>query len=225
MAPPSHANRRLHVTRAPQHVNAVALQHRTVSLLAFRNSLAINGPVEGLGSPYNRQSWSSEPEPPKLPPAYPRSPVAAGSGLTSSIPAFTYPKLCMRLCAKRPFTSAAKSTTSSCRGSMPRFGSAAIHLWRLSRPVESGKPCSIVAPKPSRLNFWKLRSHWVHWACLNLRRGPERQDCSAHVSPSPISGGGFGGPSTWGRSRFSPLLSVAEEGSNRCEPISKLETV
>ena len=27
---------------------------------------------------------------------------------------------------------------------------------------------------------------WVHWSCLNLRRWPERQDCSAHVSPSPI---------------------------------------
>jgi transposase len=26
---------------------------------------------------------------------------------------------------------------------------SAIHLWRLSRTVESGKPCSIVAPKPS----------------------------------------------------------------------------
>jgi hypothetical protein len=42
--------------------------------------------------------------------------VTAGSGLMSSIPAFTCPKLSMRLCAKRPFTSAAKSTTFIMQG-------------------------------------------------------------------------------------------------------------
>jgi CO/xanthine dehydrogenase FAD-binding subunit len=38
-----------------------------------------------------------------------------------------------------------RNADQSCRGSMPRFGSVAIHPWRLSKPVESGKPCSIVA--------------------------------------------------------------------------------
>jgi hypothetical protein len=59
----------------------------------------------------------------------------AGIRPASSIPACTCQKLSMRLCAKRPFSSAAKSKTSSCRGSMPRFGSVAIHPWRLSKPA------------------------------------------------------------------------------------------
>jgi hypothetical protein len=59
---------------------------------------------------------------------------APGALVPSPGPELDCLKPSMRLSEKPPFTSAAKSTTSSCRGSMPRFGSVAIHLWRLSRP-------------------------------------------------------------------------------------------
>ena len=80
--------------------------------------------------------WPSTPGATQPPPANPRSPLDAGHGQMSSIRACICPNLSTKPCERLPSKSAAKSMTSSCKGSILRFGSAVIHRLTISGRAE-----------------------------------------------------------------------------------------